>query len=264
MICLSCKQQIPDDSERCPNCGAEVFPKDQLVKEIGFRRYQRWIFYCLFILAFAGAVGIVIKIYSINTKLLTAMADTQSSLSQRQTDLAKAQADLAGLQKTRDDLIAQNKKVSDDLTAQIAAAKKTLDEKTALQSKVDQNKSQLDFSDSLLRSAAKIASPITPADLDKIPLADIAYGGIDADADGLPDNLEAALGTSATSTDTDADGYADRAEIIAGFDPLVAGGKLPIDLNFAGAQKGKILLDPSGYLWYVGSDAKRYFLGKTE
>lgn len=264
MICLSCKKQIPDDSDRCPNCGAEVFHKNQLVKEIGFRRYQRWIFYGLLILAFAGAVGIVIKIYGINTKLLTAMADTQSSLSQKQADLAKAQADLAALNKTKTDLESQNKTVSDNLTAQIAAAKQTVDAMTALQSQVGQTKSQLDFFNSLLPVAAKSAVNITQADLNKIPFADVAYGGTDTDADGLPDNLEAALGTSATSTDTDGDTYSDRAEIVSGFDPLIKGAKLPIDLNFAAKQKGRLFIAPGGYLWFIGADAKRYFLGKEE
>ncbi len=264
MICLSCKQQIPDDSERCPNCGAEVFPKNQLIKEIGFRRYQRWIFYCLFFLALAGCVGIVIKIYSINTKLLVAMADAQSNLTQRQADLAKAQADLAALQKTAADLQSQNKTVSDNLQTQINAAQIAVAEKSALQNQADQNKSQVDFSNSLLQAAAKIAAPITSADLAKIPFADVAYGGADTDADGLPDNLEAALGTSPTATDTDADGYTDRAELISGFDPLVPGGKLPIDPSFAAAQKGKLFVAPGNYLWYVGSDAKKYFLGKAE
>jgi hypothetical protein len=264
MICLNCKKQIPDDSDRCPNCGAEVFHKDQLVKEIGFRRYQRWIFYCLFFLAFAGAVGIIVKIYDINSKLLVAMADTQSNFSKQKADLAKAQADLADLQKTAADLQSQNQTVSDTLKAQIAEAQKNVDDKTMLQSQVDQNKSKLNFLNSLLQSAAQKAAPINSADLNKISFADIAYGGTDTDNDGLPDNLEAALGTSATSTDTDGDTYSDRAEIVGGFDPLVAGGKLSIDLNFANAQKGKIFLDPSGYLWYIGQDAKRYFLGKAE
>jgi hypothetical protein len=265
MICLSCKQQIPDDSSRCPNCGAEIFPKDQLVKEIGFRRYQRWIFYFLFILAFAGAIGIVLKIYAINTKLLTTMVDTQSNLTKKQADLAKAQSDLAALQKNAADLQDQNKTISDSLQAQIDAAQKAVDEKTALRAQVAQSRPQLDFFNSLMKRAAEIAAPITPADLDKIPFADIAYGGTDTDSDGLPDNLEAALGTSATSTDTDADGYTDRAELVSGFNPLAAGGKLPPDLKFAVAQKGKLFVNAaSGTLWYIGADAKKYYLGKSE
>jgi hypothetical protein len=264
MICLSCKQQIPDDSSRCPNCGAEIFAKNQLVKEIGFRRYQRWIFYFLFILAFAGAIGVVLKIYDINTKLLTAMADTQANLTKKQADLTKAQADLAALQKIENDQISENKTVSDSLKAQIEAAQKAVGEKTALQSQIAQNGPQLEFFNSLTNRAAVISTPITAADLNKITFADIAYGGPDTDGDGLPDNLEAALGTSITSTDTDADGFTDRAEIISGFNPLVAGAKMPIDLGFAAKQKGGLFSAPGAYLWFVGSDGKRYFLGKGE
>jgi hypothetical protein len=264
MICLSCKQQIPDDSDRCPNCGAEVFHKNQLAKEIGFRRYQRWIFYCLFFLAFAGAIGVVIKIYNINAKLLVAMADTQSSLSQKQADLAKAQADLAALEKTKTDLQSQNKTVSDDLAVQIAAAQKTVADQTAMQGTISQNKLQLDFFNSLENIGNKIAAPISASDLAKITLADVAYGGQDSDSDGLPDALEAALGTSATSSDTDADGFSDRAELVSGFDPLIKGAKLPIDPVFAAKQKGKLFIQSGQYLWFIGSDAKKYFLGKAE
>jgi Bacterial TSP3 repeat len=264
MICLSCKQQIPDDSERCPNCGAEVFPKNQLVKEIGFRRYQRWIFYCLFFLAFAAAVGIGVRIYNMNSQLLLSLADTKSTLSQKQSALDLAQANLAALQETANELQAQNKSASSSLSEEIAAAQTAVDQATALQSQAGQDKSQLDFYNSLEQDAAKVASPITAADLSRIPFADAVYGGTDTDGDGLPDILEADLGTSATSTDTDGDGYSDRAELISGFDPLVKNGKLPIDQTFAAAQKGKIFLDPSGYLWYVGTNAERYFLGKGE
>jgi hypothetical protein len=260
MICLNCKKQIPDDSDRCPNCGTEVFHKNQLAKEIGFRRYQRWIFYVLFILAFVGMVGIVVKIYSINNKLISDLSSVQGGLSARETELAQAKTDLAALQKIKTDLESQDKKASDDLTTQIAEAQKAVD---AIQSQFNQSKTELDAFRSTLAGAAKIAAGIAKDDLDKIPFADFAYFGPDQDADGLPDNLEAALGTSATSTDTDGDNYSDRAELIAGFNPLGAG-NLPIDKNFSDKQKGKLFLQSGDYLWYVGSDAKRYFLGQAE
>jgi hypothetical protein len=264
MICLTCKKQIPDDSDRCPNCGAEVFHKDQVVKEIGFRRFQRWIFYVLFFLVFAGAVGTILKIYSINSKLLIAMADTQSTLSQRQTDLAKARADLDALQKTKDELVSQNKTISENLNAQIATAQKAVTDQAAAQSQADQSKVQLASYNSTLQNIFNAATGITNTDLAKIPFADVTYQGTDTDTDGLPDELEAALGTSATSTDSDGDTYTDRAELISGYDPLINGAKLPIDQTFANAQKGKLFVQTGGYLWYVGSDAKRYFIGKRE
>jgi hypothetical protein len=261
MICLNCKKQIPDDSDRCPECGAEVFHKNQVVKEIAVRRYQRWIFYCIFFVAFLGAIGIIIKIYSINTNLLIKMSQAESTLTQKQTDLVKAQADLASLQQEKSDLQNQDASTSASLNEKIAAAQKTVDEQTALQS---QSKTKLDFYNSLTQVAGKIATPITADSLNRIPFADVAYGGTDTDGDGLPDVLEADLGTSATSSDTDGDGYTDRAEIISGHDPLKAGSSLPIDVNFAAAQRGKLFIDQLGYLWFVGTDAKRYFLGKAE
>jgi hypothetical protein len=260
MICLSCKKQIPDDSDRCPYCGAEVFHKNQLVKEIGFRRYQRWIFYCLFFFIFAGAVGIILRVYSINSKLLTTLSDAQSNLSQRQAELSKAQSDLNTLQATKNNLESQNKAVSDDLNAKLAAAQKVLDEETAKQnSKASSSNSSL-----ILHNIFSVAGGITNTDLAKIPLADTFYQGTDTDGDGLPDDLEVSLGTSATSTDTDSDSYLDRAEFISGFDPLVKNGKLPINESYAAAQKDKIFVQTGNYLWYVGADAKRYYIGRVE
>jgi len=264
MICLNCKKQIPDDSTHCPHCGTEVFHKIQLAREIGFRRYQRWIFYGLFILVFLGMIGIVVKVYSINTKLLSEITNIQTSVSQKEAELTKAKNDLAILKKTEADLNSANIKVSDDLKAQIKVAEDAVAEKTVLQNQYDQSRAQLAAFNSNLKNLAKVATDIATVDLNKIPLADIVYSGPDIDSDGLPDALEGALNTNASSTDSDGDGYGDRAEIIGGFDPLVFGGRLPTDNAFANAQKGRIFKQYSGYLWYVGSDAKRYFLGKTE
>lgn len=264
MICLNCKKQIPDDSDRCPHCGVEVFHKNQLAREIGFRRYQRWIFYGLFTLAFVGMIGIVVKVYNLNTKLLSEISNVQVSVSQKDTELNKAKKDLADLLKTKADLEKQNKKVSDDLQAQITAAQDAVDEKTALQNRFDQTNVKLSGLGATLRNIAKVASVINKADLNRIPFADVAYEGTDSDNDGLTDGLEEALGTNASSTDSDSDTYADLTETIGGFDPTIAGGKFPIDNAFAAQQKGKIFKQEGGYLWYVGSDAKRYFLGKAE
>jgi hypothetical protein len=264
MICLNCKKQIPDDSDRCPHCGVEVFHKNQLAREIGFRRYQRWIFYGLFTLAFIGMVGIVVKVYNLNTKLLLEISNVQGSVSQKDAELVKAKNDLADLLKTKADLEAQNKKVSNDLKEQITAAEDAVAEKIALQSRVDQTSVKLSGLGATLQNIAKVASAITQADLNRIPFADVAYAGADSDNDGLADELEAALGTNASSTDSDGDTYADLTELIGGFDPAVAGGKFAIDKAFAAVQKGRIFKQDGGYLWYVGADAKRYFLGKAE
>ncbi|MDD5032466.1 MAG: hypothetical protein PHR36_05540, partial [Patescibacteria group bacterium] len=98
----------------------------------------------------------------------------------------------------------------------------------------------------------------------KIPVADANLEGEDADADGLSDMVEEALGTDAAKADTDADGYPDREEVLGGFNPAGAG-NLGIDKAFANKQKGKIFLQVEGHgeAWYVNTgDGKRYFLGK--
>jgi hypothetical protein len=47
------------------------------------------------------------------------------------------------------------------------------------------------------------------------------FSSTDADADGLTAQREAELGTSDTKADTDGDGYDDRTEIEAGYNPLI-------------------------------------------
>jgi len=270
MICLTCKKQIPDDIDRCPNCGTEVFHKQQLGREISFRRYQRWIFYVIFILVFVGMLGIVVKIYNINNKLLLQVSGVQQDLTSKTTELQNTKSDLdkttQQLTQVQQTLQGDKNKLSGDLTT---SQKQLADKITELQTTVnDKLQISADYSrvSSYLTNISLAATGITNADLDKIQVADVAYNGVDTDGDGLPDDMEAALGTSATSTDTDSDGYNDKAEIVSGFDPLKAGAKMPIDQIFANKQKGRIFKQVwnGGYLWYVGNDGKRYFLGKFE
>ena len=56
---------------------------------------------------------------------------------------------------------------------------------------------------------------------------------LDSDQDGLIDEEEILLGTSATSTDSDADKYGDAAELAKGYDPAGAG-KLATNPNLVG------------------------------
>lgn len=86
----------------------------------------------------------------------------------------------------------------------------------------------------------------------------------DDDNDGLFNDLEIALGTNLQETDTDGDGYSDKEELSANYNPLGAG-KLNIDKFFASAQKGKIFLqvENKGEAWYINpADNKRYFLSR--
>ncbi len=105
---------------------------------------------------------------------------------------------------------------------------------------------------------------ITNTDLNKIPIAVIAYDDADSDGDGLTNRFEDAIGTDKNRADSDADGYSDLIEIEGNYNPA-GSGTLPTDLNFAKSQAGKILLqvEDNGEAWYVNPvDNKRYFLNR--
>jgi hypothetical protein len=97
----------------------------------------------------------------------------------------------------------------------------------------------------------------------KIPIGIISSGS-DQDKDGIPDNLEKALGLKADNADSDQDGFNDQDEIERNYDPS-GSGRLPIDINFARKYAGRILLqaESHGEAWYVyPPDNKRYYLGR--
>lgn len=106
---------------------------------------------------------------------------------------------------------------------------------------------------------------ISNADLLKIPVGLDSLSGIDTDTDGLPDFLEESLGTDKLRPDTDGDGYVDGLEIANNYSPLVRLAKLPIDLDFARRQQGRIFLqvEGRGEMWYLNpADDKRYLLSE--
>ena len=105
---------------------------------------------------------------------------------------------------------------------------------------------------------------ITDDDLSRIPVALDNSTGVDCDGDGLVDGIEDAIGTDKNRSDSDGDGYSDRDEIEAGFNPA-GNGRLPLDAAFSRKQAGRIFLQVEGHgeAWYVSPvDAKRYFLGR--
>jgi hypothetical protein len=105
---------------------------------------------------------------------------------------------------------------------------------------------------------------ITNKSLLKIPIGLTKDNALDDDHDGLPNNLEQALGTNPAKADSDNDGFDDKSEIINNYNPLGAG-KLPIDINFSKKNAGKIFLqvESRGEAWYINpADNKRYFLSR--
>ncbi len=269
MICLNCKKQIPDNADACPFCGTAVSHKEQLVKEISLRRWQRWIFYGILILVFSGMVGVVVKVYNVNSKILAEMSVAKKTLTEKEEVAAKAKDDLKAAQ----DEAAKVKQEIEDVKSQLnikdealAAKIVELEGMVEQNTKVTSNYEQLSLA---LKNISEAAVGISNEDLNKIslaiPSADGWPAGTDTDGDGLSDDLEEALGTSATSTDTDGDSFTDKIELSGGFNPL-GSGQIAVDKNFSDQQRGRIFkqLWGGGYLWYIGSDGARYFLGKSE
>lgn len=110
---------------------------------------------------------------------------------------------------------------------------------------------------------------ISNTDLQKIPTGiDQRMINEDSDNDGLSDDLEKIFDTHMYIADTDHDGYSDSLEIKNNYDPLNGNRyQLPVDLNFADIQKGKIFLqvESHGEAWYVNPrDGKKYYMGRPD
>ncbi|PIT93817.1 hypothetical protein COU00_02375 [Candidatus Falkowbacteria bacterium CG10_big_fil_rev_8_21_14_0_10_43_11] len=106
---------------------------------------------------------------------------------------------------------------------------------------------------------------ITNKDLETIPIGiqDKIYTLKDTDNDGIPDNLETALGTDPNKADTDGDGYDDKSEILSGYKPT-SKEKFSYNQSLINRLKGRIALqvESHGEAWYINpTDGKRYYLG---
>lgn len=108
---------------------------------------------------------------------------------------------------------------------------------------------------------------ITNSDIGFIPVGvSDTSAGTDTDADGLSDDMEFALGSSAILADSDSDGFSDFIEVTAGFDP-----NGPSDIgarqDLVDRLKGRILLqiESRGEAWYVSPvDGKRYYMNNGD
>ncbi|MDD4333301.1 MAG: hypothetical protein PHT51_04275 [Patescibacteria group bacterium] len=128
----------------------------------------------------------------------------------------------------------------------------------------DNKKYYLGKPDNAFQIMREFGIGISDNDLNKISIGLINYNSTDSDSDGLPDDLENAIGINTLAKDSDNDGYEDKTEIINNYNPLNTK-KLPIDKNFSKINAGKIFLrvESKGEAWYVNPrDLKRYFLGK--
>ncbi|MBD3248113.1 hypothetical protein GF382_02380 [Candidatus Falkowbacteria bacterium] len=265
MICLNCKKQIPDDSSSCPHCGTEVSAKHQLGKEISFRRWQRWFFYTLIAVIFLGMVGVTVKFYNSNTKLVLEMANIKGDLNKKSEVLA-GYADLeARLKKDNDKLKSDLALESEKLTIKTSEAAKQLNESRKVKSDYENCLLDLNLiSDNYKNLINSTAVGISDQDLKRFLVADFNLDtATDTDKDGLSDKIEDAIGTNANLMDSDSDGYSDKAELLSGFDPT-GSGSLPIDNTFASRNQGRVFkqVEADDQAWYIGKDSKRYFLGK--
>jgi uncharacterized phage infection (PIP) family protein YhgE len=278
MICPNCKKQIPDDAEQCQYCGSVIDHKDQVPREISFRRYQRWFFYAVIILLFIGMIGVIIRIYNANSEMSKNVATVQDQLEKRQQELDKMNQNLEeteqtlqekqqDLEETKSTLQEKDKKLSEkqqQLQEKTQELQRELENKTEIKNKYQDCQLDLTKADSnIYKLIVELGQGISDADLARIPLADSNLGtGEDSDNDGLSDIAEEALGTDPNKTDADEDGYSDKEELLGGFNPT-GEGNLPVDNNYADNLKGEILLqvDNNDQAWYVGGNGKRYFLG---
>jgi len=121
---------------------------------------------------------------------------------------------------------------------------------------------------SALLIGSRLATGITYEDIQKIPIGvpEKLFNLKDNDGDGLPNRLEAALGSDLNNADTDGDGISDKDEIDNGYSPL-NNAKFVFNQSLVDRFEGKMLLQVSGpnshgEIWYI-KNGKRWY-GGTE
>ncbi len=226
-----------------------------------------------------GMIATIVKIYDVNSTLVTNMAIAQLDIKKKvdEIDLAKNEVNvttskLGELEKTLTE-------AQSEISAKTDSYKEILFEKGKLEEKYNTERNakddiaknitkcegKLEQTDAMVYAMiVTLGTGISNANLNKIPLADANFKGLDTDGDGLSDTIELALGTDKTKNDSDGDGFKDKAELLGNFNPN-GKGTTTVDMKFADNQKGKILLqvESKGEAWYINpKDSKKYFLGR--
>ncbi len=259
MICPQCKKQIPDKSNECGFCGAEINHQEQVGKEISYRRYQRWFFYALILFIFLGMILVIVQIYNANSENLARLATMEERVAEAEEELGQQEQELQETEAELSQKEQELQNLTQELQEEVAA-------KAEIREEYDDcylNINQLDPTDAYVYNLlVQIGTGVPTEKLDQIPLADVQYPGKDSDGDGLPDVMEYALPTDPYEADTDDDGFDDREEYVAGYNP-VGEGKLEPDQDFIDEHKGRILLqvEDDNQAWYLDHEGKRYFLG---
>lgn len=111
----------------------------------------------------------------------------------------------------------------------------------------------------------KILNKTTEANLSKIPIELGFSYGKDTDQDGIPDQIEKAIGTNYLLKDSDKDGFNDLVELKNNYSPNNKKAvKLLFDNNVIKNSIGKFYITDKNDVWYVSkNNKKRYYLGNT-
>lgn len=261
-------QRAPQDVSEAQFLQAQLSEEQVATgKAVKLRRLQRWFFYGVLTVVFLGALLLIVKVYSDNAKLLANLQTASVEITKRDEDLSKTQVSLTEQQQT---LQSANASLTEAQT-QLQAQTETLEKATARLQELEAKVSELQAGQKVaVNLVLELSVKLTAAQVNKIPLADAPPDTEDSDADGLADEVEAALGTDPQKADSDSDGYSDKQEIVGGFNPLGKGNPpageagWSTDLKLAGQYKSKVILQDATYAWYVAQNSKRYYLGRVD
>lgn len=247
--------------------------KPEVSRDVKMRRYQRWFFYVVIVALFLGALGLILKVYSDNNGLTSDVQSLSTQVKQRDQNLEQVRAELAARNtaaETASASLEQMKQQLDknmkDLADAVDKSKSTEATLATTTNAVAQDQLTLERAKAnTLNLILSLGMELSNKDMTRIKIADIAVAGMDTDKDGLPDEMELAIGTDPLKADTDGDNYNDREEAVGGFNPL-GKGSWPIDMKFASQYKGRIILNKQDnvfFAWYVGQDGQRYYMGNS-